>query len=49
MNPKYFQIFFGHKMGPPKEERSKGEGLKFLVDLEKWKTFDFSYSTISLN
>jgi len=37
-------------MGPSKEERSKERGLKFfLVDLEKWKTSDFPYSTISPN
>jgi len=35
MNPRYFQISLGYKMGPSKEERSKGGRLKFLVDLEK--------------
>jgi len=35
MNPRYFQISLGHKMGLSNEERSKGRGLKFLVDLEK--------------
>ena len=51
MNLRYFQVSLGHKMDPFKEERSKEEVLEFLVDLEKWKTFDFpySYSTISLN
>jgi len=36
MNPKYFQIFLGCKVRPPKEERSRGGGLNILRDLEKW-------------
>jgi len=49
MNLRYFQVLFGHNIGPSKEDRSKEEGLKFLVDLEKWKTSDFPCLTISLN
>ena len=46
MNPRYFQVFLGYKIDLPQEDRSKEEGLKFLVDLEKWKTSDFPCLTI---
>ena len=35
MNPRYLQVSFSHKIGPPSRLRFKGERLKFLVDLEK--------------
>ena len=49
MNLRYFQISLSYKMGPSKDKRFKEGKLKFLVDLEKWKTFDFPCSTVSPN
>jgi len=48
MKPKYFHISFGCNIGPFNRLRSKEGGLKFLVDLEKWKTSDSTCLTISL-
>ena len=49
MNLRYFQVFFGYKIGSSSRLRSKGERLKFFVDLEKCKTSDFPCSIVSLN
>jgi len=35
MKPKYFQVLLEYRIGPPSEERSRGEGLTLLLDLEK--------------
>ena len=45
---RYFQVSFSYRIGPSKRVRSKGRGLKFLIDLEKWKISDFSCLTISV-
>ena len=46
MNMRYFQFSLGHNRGSPNRPRFKGEELKFLVILEKWKTSDFVYSIV---
>jgi len=35
MNPKYFHVSFGYKIGLPQGERLREEGLKASCDLEK--------------
>ena len=49
MKPRYFQVSFGHRIGLSKRVRSKKKGSKILINLEKLKTSDFSYLTISPN
>jgi len=49
INPKYFQVFLGCRIGSPRVERSRGGGLKTPFDLEKWNIFIFVYSTMSPN
>jgi len=45
MNPKYFHVSFGYKIGLPQGERLREEGLKASCDLEKLKTSVFEYLT----
>jgi len=35
MNPKYLHVSFGYKIGLPKDERLRGEGLRVSCNLEK--------------
>ena len=37
MNPRYFYVFLGWRIGLFKGERSREEGLKEPVEYEKWK------------
>ena len=46
---RYFQISFCYRIGLSNMLRSRGEGLKFLNNLKKWKTSDFPYSMVRLN
>jgi len=47
--PRYCQMFFCLCIMPPKVLKSKGEGLKILDNLEKWKTSDLLCLIIRLN
>ena len=49
INLRYFQVFLDYSIRPLNRLRSKGGGLKFLVDKEKWKTSDSPCSIISSN
>lgn len=44
MKPRYLYMSFSHKARSLK----KG-GLKFFIDLEKWKTFNFPCLIVSLD
>jgi len=35
MKPRYYHIFFGSRMGPPKTDKMRGRGLNAPWDLEK--------------
>jgi len=35
IKPRYFQVSFDYRIGPPKKMRFKEEGSKILIDLEK--------------
>jgi len=37
MNPRYFHVFLGWRIGPFKRERLRGGRLKGPVEHEKWK------------
>ena len=38
IKPKYLNKFLGRKIGPPRSDKSRGEGLKAPWFLLKWKT-----------
>ena len=42
MKPRYFQIGLESKVGPPRDMRSNGGGLKVPCNLEKIKDFCFA-------
>ena len=45
MNPRYLYVSLGSKTGSPREDKSRGEGLNALWDLEKRKMSVFPCST----
>ena len=49
MNPRYFHVFLGIRIGPPMEERLREGRVKRPCDLLKWKTSVFKCSTIRPN
>ena len=46
MKPRYLHVSLGGRMGPPREDRSRGGGLNASWDLEKWKMSVFPCSTM---
>ena len=47
MKPKYLNEFLDCKIGPPRSDKSRGEGLKALWFLLKWKTSVLECSIMS--
>ena len=47
MKPKYFRKSLGHKIEPPRSDRSRGGGLKVPWFLLKWKTSVLECSIMS--
>jgi len=49
MNPKYFHVFLGWRIGPFKRKKLRGGRLKGPVECKKWKILVLLYSSLRPN